>query len=149
MSKWTGGVGNQVHPMIQTYLTFLNNKAVFQDDDAPPFTQRKLFSHGRRSTKVNTFPGHHSHHISTLLNYSGPFWMTTTLKWPCIQSRTSQLLFSGENYFIFLQSDWTGSFVTNIERETCISDLTHKWECWKPWPFIWYLCDREDRSHSH
>jgi hypothetical protein len=56
-----GRLGNQVHPMIET---FLNNSAVFQDNNAP-FTELELFSHGLKSMKVNfnIFPGQHNHQI--------------------------------------------------------------------------------------
>jgi hypothetical protein len=48
--EYVDRLGNQVHHMIQTL--FLNNDAVFQDDNAP-FTQLDLFSHGLKSMKVN------------------------------------------------------------------------------------------------
>jgi hypothetical protein len=59
-------MGNQVHPMIQTL--FLNNDAVFQDNNAPihtPFTQLDLFSHGLKSMKLNfnIISGQHNHQI--------------------------------------------------------------------------------------
>jgi hypothetical protein len=55
-------LGNEVHTMIQT--SFLNNDAVFQDNNAP-LTLLELFSHSLKSMKVNfsTFPGQHYHQI--------------------------------------------------------------------------------------
>jgi hypothetical protein len=44
-------LGNQVCLMIQTL--FPNNDAVFQDENARPFTPLKLFSHDLKSMKVN------------------------------------------------------------------------------------------------
>jgi hypothetical protein len=52
-------LGNQVHPMIQT---FLNNDAVFQRQQCPPIYTAGTV-HSLKSMKVNfsIFPGQHNH----------------------------------------------------------------------------------------
>jgi hypothetical protein len=59
-NMYTGRLGNQVHPMIQTL--FMNCDALFQDEISCHFTQLKMFTHGLKSMKVNfnIFPGQQS-----------------------------------------------------------------------------------------
>jgi hypothetical protein len=71
--EYVDGLGNQVHPMIQTL--FPNNDAVFQVVNAPIHTAGTVQS-WLKSMKVNfnIFPNQHSHQIGTSLNHSGQFW---------------------------------------------------------------------------
>jgi hypothetical protein len=62
--KYVDKLDNQKLSMIQ--MLFLNNSAVFLDDDAPIYTVGTVwFSHGLKSMKVNfsIFPGQQSRRI--------------------------------------------------------------------------------------
>jgi hypothetical protein len=59
-------LGNQVHPMIQTFFQTI----------MPLFPQLEPFIHGLKNTKMNfnIFPGQHNSKIRASLNQARQFW---------------------------------------------------------------------------
>jgi hypothetical protein len=110
-------LGNQVHHMIQTL--FPNNDAVFQEDNAPPFTQLERFSHGSKSIQVkfNIFPGQHNHQIWISLNHSGRYLRLGLGKDSKVQHLQSNLIFkmNGINFLYRLLKTCTNPFQEGLQ----------------------------------